>query len=245
VIAKFRKTIGADVKLPPTPYQINYRGELFLYSNSKGKLTGESFEFQAKLMGHTSDLGRHRKEMEMKIGVVPLRLIEVIDGAKSWYQINDSDPAVPHRGLLEARKQREIHIEVFLGTENFDPARWQFSEVKSAKFRGTDVWEVEAKSKGTNPISLSFDKQSGLLMRLKTLATDIALVLTPGEQPRLETFERDLHFTEWKTFSGRMLPGELHAFHDGVLWQRLEPVSITFPKTMDPNLYVAPMPRNQ
>jgi hypothetical protein len=242
LITKFRKTIGADVTPGSIPYLIRYRGERYMYSLRDGRLTGEVFEFDSKLYGYTKKHNQHRKETETKIGVVPLKIVEVINGDKGWYQMNEGEVIAMKKAELAGRDQRELHIEVFLGRESFDPGLWKFSPPKSTEMRGQDAWVFEAKKTDSqDPVTLCFAKQSGLLLRLTSQATDFAWL--PGEKPKVESFKRDLYFSDWKQFTGRMLPGHIQAFNDGVLWQQMEPVSVTLLKTIDDEMFAMPQPK--
>jgi len=238
LITRFRKAVGAEALTGSHPYLIQYRGERYLYSLRDGRLLGESLAFDGKLYGYTDKHNQHRKEMEMKIGVVPFKIVEVIDGDSGWYQMNEGEAVKMSKKEIEGREQRELHIEVFLGRESFDPGLWQFSESKSTQVRGQDAWMLEATAKGKEPLTLYFAKQSGLLLRLKSKATDLAWL--PGEKPKVESFTRDLYFRDWKKVGGRMVPGNLEVFHDGVLWQQMEPVSISLGDAIDPKLFAAP-----
>lgn len=238
LLTKSRNLLGADARVVSTPYVIKFRGERYLYSTVDGKLKGDAYEFETKVFGHTDYPQKNRTEMEMKIGKVPFRVIEVVDGDSGWYQLNDSDPVVMSKSVLQARKQRELHIDMFLGTWHFEPGQWQFSEPKSTRMQGRDAWEFEAKSSGYAPITLWFAKESNLLLRMKAKATDVALLGAP--ELRLETFTRDLQFSDWKKFGTRLLPGHLQIFNDGVLWKNVEPLGVTFPKEMDAKLFVMP-----
>src|SRR6516164_8064799 len=77
LVTKFRKAIGADVTPGSIPFLIQYKGQRYLYSLRDGKLVGDSFDFEAKLYGITDKHNKHRKDMEMKIGVVPFKIVEV------------------------------------------------------------------------------------------------------------------------------------------------------------------------
>jgi len=132
LITKFRKTIGAEANTGSVPYLIQYRGQRYLYSLQGGKLLGDVFEFDSKLYGFTGKRNKHRKEWEMKIGIVPFKIVEVIDGTSGWYQINEGEGVTMSKAALVGQEQREHHIEVFLGRESFPDKVWQFSETKSA-----------------------------------------------------------------------------------------------------------------
>jgi hypothetical protein len=242
LIASFRKTIGGETTSKSVPYLIQYRGERHLYSLRDGKLLGESYPFNAKLYGYTDKHNKHRKEIEMKIGIVPFKMVEVIDGHTGWYQMNEGDAVPMSKRELDGREQREIHVEVFLGRESFDPGRWQFSDPESTQVRGQDAWKFEARAKETEPLTLYFAKDSGLLIRLTSKASDFAWL--PGANPKVESFTRDLYFGNWKKLGNRMFPGSLEAFHDGVLWQQMEPVSLSLTETINPQLFAAP-PRKE
>jgi hypothetical protein len=241
LITRFRKTIGAEAITGSIPFLIQYRGQRYLYSLRDGRLTGESFEFDGKLYGYTDKHNKHRKEMEMKIGIVPFKIVEVIDGGSGWYQFNESEALAMSKGEIEGRGQREVHVETFLGRESFDPGLWQFSESKSTQVRGQDAWMFEARTKSLQPLTLYFAKQSGLLLRLTSKTMDFAWL--PGEKPKLESFTRDLYFRDWKKFGPRMLPGHLEAFHDGVLFWHMEPVNISLLETIDAKMFAMPQPR--
>jgi hypothetical protein len=246
LVTTFRKTIGATVETSKSiPYLIKYRGDRYLYSVRDGKLLGESFSFDAKLYGFTDKRNMHRKEMEMKIGVVPFKIVEVINGNSGWIQINEGEQVAMSKAEVDGRDQREIHVEVFLGRESFDPKLWQFTEPKSSKVRGQDAWVFEAKSKqNPEPLTLYFAKSSSLLLRLTSKATDFAFLL-PGEaKPKLESFTRDLYFRDWKKVGPRLLPGHLEAYHDGVLWQQMEPASVSLLDTVDTKLF-APLKKKK
>lgn len=238
LIDKFRKDVGADANPAATPYVLKYRGEKFMYAVTAGKLQAESFDFESTLTGFTDNPQKMRFQLEMKIGVVPLRIIEVVDGDSGWYQINDSDAVAMSKAQVEGRKQREKQIDVFLGMESFDPDKWQFSTPKSVNMHGHEAWEVDAKTKGSEPLTLTFAKQSGLLVSLKTKAVDFDLL--PGGKPTIESFTREFTFYGWKKFGNRMVPGHCAAFRDNVLWRHMEPVSVAFPKTIDEKLFAMP-----
>lgn len=243
LITKFRTTVGATAATAKSlPYLIQYRGNQFLYSLRDGKLIGESLEFQAKLYGYTDKRHLLRKEMEMKIGIVPFKVIEAIDGDTGWYQLNEGEGVSMSKVAVDARKQRELHVEVFLGKEPFDDTRWQFSEPKETVVREHDSWVFEAKTKGIHPLTLYFDKQTGLMLRLTGETTDFSW-LPGGGKPKLESFTRDLYFREWKKFGPRMLPGYLEIYQDGVLWQFFEPTSLALLPSADSKLFVAPQPK--
>jgi len=239
VITKFRKVIGADGPALTAPVVIKYRGQQHLYSITGGKLEGQAIDYVTTLtILLDTPQQTHRSETEMKIGIVPLKYVEVADLESGWYQINLSDAVAMSKIQLDARRKRSIQVAIFLGMESFDPERWEFSEPKSTQVRGQEAWQVEAKTGGVEPITLSFAKQTGLLLHLKTKANDFDLL--SGEKAKIETFARDLHFHDWKKFGNRMLPGHVAAFHDGVLWKHLEPVSVSFPKTIDAKLFAMP-----
>jgi hypothetical protein len=241
LITKFRKVIGAEAASESIPFLIQYRGERYLYSLRDGRLVGESFEFQTKRYGYSDKHNQHRVETEMKIGVVPLKIVEVISGNSGWYQMNEGEAVTMSKGEIEGKQKREHHVEVFLGRERFDPKLWQFSDPKSTQVQGHDAWMFEAKTKGMEPLALYFAKQSGLLLRLKSKTTDFAWL--PGETPKLESFTRDLYFRDWKPGRSRMLPGYIQEFRDGVLWRQMEPVSVNLGEAIDPKLFAAPQPK--
>jgi hypothetical protein len=240
LITTFRKTIGAEAMIASVPYLISYRGERHLYSLRDGKLHGESYDFTGKLLGYTDNPHKHRKEIEMKVGVVPIKMVEVIDGETGWYQLNDGAAVAMSQQLIQGRWQRELHAEVFLGRETFDPKHWKFSEPQSSVVRGQEAWKFEAKSSVQEPITLYFAKKSSLLLRLKSKATDFTLL--PGEAVRLESYVRDIQFYNWKKFGPRMLPGQFQVFNDGVLTVRMEPVEVSFAGAHNPALFVKPEP---
>jgi hypothetical protein len=241
LITKFRTTIGAEGFTGSIPYLIQYRGERFSYEFRDGKLVGESFGFEAKLYGYTDKAHVFRKETEMKIGVVPLKIVDVINGNSGWYQINEGDIVPLSKDAVEGRQKRELHVEVFLGRESFDPAVWQFSQLQSAQVRGRDAWTFEAKSKAQDGITLYFSKQSGLLLRLTSQTTDF--LWHPGQKAKLESFTRDLYFHEWKDLGKRKFPALLEVFHDNVLWEQLEPVGLTLGSVIEPKLFEVPQPK--
>ncbi len=241
IVAKFRKAIGADAPQGPNAYLIQYRGEHYLYSLRDGRLLGESFSYDTKLYGY-ADSNKRRREMETKIGVVPLKIVDAIDGDTGWYQLNEGETVVMSKTEVEGRGQRDLHVEVFLGIVSFDPAHWQFTEPESTQVRGQDAWMFEATTKGMEPLTLYFAKQSGFLLRLKSKTRDLAWL--PGEKAKVETFTRDLYLSDWKEFGKRMLPGHLQAYRDGILWQQMEPVNLSFPSTIDPKMFAAPGPKN-
>jgi len=241
LIGGFRKTIGADRAVTTVPYQISYQGERYAYSLEGGKLQADVYEFKSKLFGYT-DKHQHRKEVEMKIGIVPLRIVSVHSGNSGWYQINDGEVVLVSDEAVKGVAQREFHIEVFLGRESFDPKVWQFTEPTSTRVRGQDAWKLEARAGSADPIGLTFSKESGLLVRMTAKATDFTLL--PGKSTKLESFVRDLHFANWKKYGNRMLPGQLQIYHDGVLSQQMESVGLSFLDTIDPKLFVPPLLKN-
>jgi len=241
LIADFRHKIGADIgSAMSIPYMIDYRGERYSYTPSGGRITGEAFPFRAKLYGFTDKHHKHRKELEFKIGIVPLKIVEVIDGNTGFYQFNEGELVPMSKAELDGRDKRELHAEVFLGRESFAPKTWQFTDPRSTEVRGEGAWKIEGKASGHEPMTLYFNKQTGLLSRLTTKTTDF--VWNPVEKARLETFTRDLYLSDWKQFGKRMLPGRLEAYHDGVLWQQMEPLNVSMLDKADPKLFAGPAP---
>jgi len=237
LIAKFRKAIGADA-VKSTPYVIKYRGQRYLYSLADGRLQGQAYAFDASLTSHTSAPQTRRAEMEMKIGIVPFKIVEVVDGDTGWYQINEGDPAAMPKSIVKGRRERDMHIDSFLGLEAFSPDRWQFTEPKGATVRGQEAWQFNGTLEGLEPMTISFAKDTGLLLQITTKATDYEFL--PGAAPKIESFTRDMHFYDWKKFTTRMLPGHFDVFQNGVLWKQMEPVEVLLPETLDAKVFVMP-----
>src|SRR4051794_21065034 len=80
VVAKFRKALGVDGLAANEPCLTKFSGQRFMYSLTDGVLHGEAFEYEKSLLSYTGPVRKHRLELEMKIGIVPLRLIEAMDG---------------------------------------------------------------------------------------------------------------------------------------------------------------------
>jgi len=240
LITKFEKAIRAEKTSESVPYLAKARSAYFTYSLVDGRLQGKVTYLNETLMGYTNNADKMRKETVMLIGIVPFRYTEAVDGESGWSQMNDSKPVVMSKGLLRARKARDTQIDIVLGLESFDPNTWELSKPVSAEVRLQEAWEFEARAKELEPITLSFAKGSGLLLRLKAKAVDYDLMAGAAEEAKVKSFSREAHFYDWKKAGSRLFPGMVDIFQDGVLWKKTEFVDLSFPKAHDAKLFVMP-----
>ena len=242
LIAKFRSSIGDEATSKSIAFSIEFTGENYLYSLTAGRLRADVYPLRGKLMGYTDQPDKHRKETEMKIGIVPVKLVEVVNKDTGWYQFNDGEAVMLSKEQIQGMRQREIHVEVFLGRESFGSAAWQFSQPQGSQVRGQDAWKIEGKANSVGPITLYFSKDTGLLLRLSANATDFSLL--PGSEAKLETFVRDIYIDGWKKLGNRMLPQRLRVYHDNVLSMMLQAPELSFRKEWGADLFTAPKAKN-
>ncbi len=236
IIARYRKAIGAEkTKNAIRGMIFEGSGEVYTYSVRKGKLHGTAHTFTVKDWLQGKD--QYREDLEMKIGIVPLKLTGVMNKDKGWVQVNEGTPTLmDKRSLGWARDRDFLFVDVVLGLETF--AKWKLSKPKSTTVRGHDAWIIVATIKGDNPLTLYFSEKSGFLIRMRKKAQD--LDLSPGSAGKLWSFERDVYLDNWKEYNGFYYPRDEQVFRDGVLFMERQNNTIRLTPQIDNKLFEIP-----
>lgn len=238
IIAKYRKAIGGTAnaqRLYPSIFK--REGEYFLYSLKDGKIFGEHFPFEAKVWLNKANYVR--SDITMKIGIVNLTWTEVKQINKGWYQFNQDPPVAMDKDFFLAAEDREELWAIIEGEEAFDKG-WTFSEPKQEKVRGQNAWVIVANKKGINSITMYFDTQNYMLLRLSEQSSDYTRLL--DNRKVVTSFRRDVYLLSWKKYGNVMFPSDMEWFRDGVLHRTARTISIDFPSRIDDAIFE--MPKN-
>ena len=121
----------------------------------------------APLTGELASQGADRQKtvMEMEAGGEKLRIVHVLNRDKGWTKINDDLEELDADDLAEAKE--EAHVEWVATLVPLKDRTFQLATVSEVRIDKRPALGVRVSSKGRRDVTLYFDKESGLLVRMQ------------------------------------------------------------------------------
>jgi hypothetical protein len=155
--------------------------------------------------------------------------VEVIDGDKGWISIHGKAAEADADGLARMKQQVYLSRVIWL-TPLLKDKEFELTTLKETKVNDRPALGVKVASKGQKDVSLYFDKESGLLIKL--------------DYPTKNNLGRDVtqedHFSNFAEMGGVKLPKKSIAFQDGKKLMELEVTEAQFPESIPAREFAKP-----
>ena len=191
-------------------------------SRSKGKLLD---------LDYTSDNSvqlpdRSRTVAESKFG----KFVQVLNGDKGWIKLGDLSRECAKEELDEMREQFNAMQISRLAVLN--DREYKLSPLGEEKVDDRPVIGVRVEHKGFRDISLYFDKESYLLLKMETRIKD---PLRGGEEIAAETL-----YNDYKDVDGVMTAHKVTIKYDGKVYIESEVTEVKYSEKLDDMLFEKP-----
>lgn len=191
-------------------------------AKTKGKLL--ELEYTAETSIQLPD--RSRTGAESKLG----KFVQVLNGDKGWVKLGDLSRECSKEELAEMKEQlnatRISHLTVLAEKE------YKLSALEEEKIDDRPAIGVRVERKGFREVSLFFDKDNGLLLKLQTRMRD---PLRGGEEFTAETL-----YGDYKNVDGLMTPHKFTIKYDGKVYNEGAITDVTFSEQIDDNIFEKP-----
>jgi hypothetical protein len=156
-------------------------------------------------------------------------VVEVIDGDKGWISINGKATEADADALARMKQQVYLSRVIWL-TPLLKDKEFELTTLKETKVNDKPALAVKVASKGQKEVSLYFDKESGLLVKL--------------DYPTKNNLGRDVtqedNFSNYAEVGGVKLPKKSVAFQDGKKLMELEVTEAQFPDSIPAREFAKP-----
>jgi hypothetical protein len=141
------------------------------FDKSKGKVhvLGQVADFTSESSLQLPD--RLRTEIQSKFGDQDFTFIQVVSGGKGWNKIGDSTTEMDKDMLAEAKEQLNAHSITHLAC--LVDKEYKLSPLGEVKVGDRPAIGVRVERKGYRDVSLFFDKEKSLLLKMETRTKDI------------------------------------------------------------------------
>ena len=158
---------------------------------------GEAVDFSLEI---SSQNNQWRFGMDMKIMGFDLKLISVVNGDKSWEQVNDDVKDMPADHLAEHKEQ--MHASAVISLLPLEKKDYKLSPLGDVKVGDQLAAGVRVSKEGRRDVNLFFDKAKGHLVKSEYMIKDIK---GSGEQEISQT----IFYFDYKEFQGPRLPSRM------------------------------------
>ena len=165
--------------------------------------------------------GQIKIALTLKTAPKTTKIVEVIDGDKGWISIDGQVKEADAVSLARAKQllylSRISRLTPLLGEKEFELTALEESKVNDRPTAG-----VKVVSKGHEDVSLYFDKETGLLVKLEY----------PTRNNQYREVTQEDFFSEYAEFCGVKLPQKNVSFQDGKKLVDVEIVDAKFPDSI-------------
>lgn len=217
--AKMREIIARAIKAHGGDNLEKFKGSI---SKSKGKLLDLEYTTETSLQ--LPD--RTRTVAESKLG----KFVQILNGDKGWVKLGDLSRECVKEELDEMREQLNAaqisHLTALIDRE------YKLSPLGEEKIDDRPVIGVRVEHKGCRDISLFFDKENNLLLKMETRIKDM---LRGGEEVPAETL-----YSEYKDVDGVMTAHKVTIKYDGKTYIESEVIDVKYAEKLDDSVFDKP-----
>jgi hypothetical protein len=220
VVDKAIKALGGEVKLKKG------RGATW---KTKGKLSIQGNETDFTAQATAAGLDRIHSEFESEFGGNPFKVVAVLDGDKGWVSFGMEPMELDAENL--AREKRNVYLQMVpvtllpLTSKDF-----QVESAGEAKVGDSEASVLKVKAPDGKEFELSFDKKSGLPLRLVAKVTDFM-----GNE-----FTQETTYGEYKELGGIKKATKLTTKRDGEAFIEAEITEFKLLEEVDDKLFEEP-----
>lgn len=174
--------------------------------------------------------GKLRTALKLDIQGMEIPVLQVVNGDKGWNQIMgmttdaDADSLAQSKVSLHAAR---VSALVPLVTEK----GFKLTSLGESNINGKPALGVKVTSAGQKDISLYFDKDNGLLVKLTR----------PGVDPTSKNaVTQDEYYSDYKERDGVKQPSKIVVNHDGKKFMEATVTEITYPATIEEKMFTKP-----
>lgn len=199
-------------------------------SKQKGKFhgLGEALDYTSEESIQLPD--RFRVEVHSKVGDQAFTFIQIINGDKGWRKIGDNTEELDKEMLEEAKEQMNsatISHLVCLNKKDY-----KLSSLGEVKVGDAPAIGIRVERKGFRDVSLFFDKDKSLLLKVETLGKD----LMQGGQEYTSTILYD----DYKKVEGMMVAYKITVQRDGKPYVDGEMTEVKLSEKLDDSVFEKP-----
>jgi outer membrane lipoprotein-sorting protein len=191
-------------------------------AKTKGKLLG--LEYTAETSIQQPD--RSRTGAESKLG----KFVQVLNGDKGWVKLGDLSRECSKEELAEMKEQ--LNATRISQLTALTEKEYKLSALGEEKIDDRPVIGVRVERKGFREVSLFFDKDNGLLLKMQTRMRD---PLRGGEEFTAETL-----YGDYKNVEGLMTPHKFTIKYDGKVYNEGAITDVTFSEQLEDNIFEKP-----
>jgi hypothetical protein len=170
-----------------------------------------------------------RNEMKCAVLGETTTQIVVLNGDKAWTTANGLEQPLTEPVKAEMEETRYAD-QVTLLTPLLDDKKFQLTSLGEKKVRDRPVQGVKVTAKGHRDIELYFDKETGLLAKVKRMAMSPKMVAAVQEE----------YWTDFKETAGVKRPMRFQVYQDGKLFTEGELTDVQYPDQVDKALFEKP-----
>jgi hypothetical protein len=199
-------------------------------SKSKGKfyLMGQAVDFTGETSLQLPD--RFRNEVHSKFGDQEFTFIEVINGDKGWAKSRGMTIDMNKEMLAEAKEQMHgANLSQLVCLKEKD---YKLSPLGEMKIGDRPAIGVRVERKGYRDVSLYFDKDKNLLLKLETRVKDF----TQGGQE----FTSTTVYSDYKKVGGMMVAYKVTIERDGKPFVEAENTEVKVSEKLDDSVFDKP-----
>jgi hypothetical protein len=199
-------------------------------TKTKGKFYG--FGDGVDYTGETSIQLPDRLHLEIssKFNDQDFKFAQVVNRDKGWFKLGDNTTDMTKEMLEEAREQLNVanvtHLVVLTGKE------YKLSPLGDLKVGDHQTVGVRAEREGYRPVSLFFDKESGLLVKSETRGKDLQ---RGGEEYTAETL-----YGDYKKVQDLLVAHKVSVKRDGKRFVEGETTDVKLSEKLDDNVFAKP-----
>lgn len=199
-------------------------------SKSKGKvhLMGQAIDFTGETSVQLPD--RFRNEIHSKFGNQEVTFIEVINGNKGWAKSGEMTGEMTKDMLIEAKEQMNAAGITQLAC--LTDKEYKLSPLGEVKVGDRPAIGVRVERKGYRDVSLYFDKDKDLLLKLETRGKDI---LQGGQE-----FTSATLYSDYKKAGGIMVAYKVTLERDGKPFVEAENTEVKVSEKLDDSVFDKP-----
>lgn len=169
---------------------------------------------------------RLRTAAESKLG----KMVQIINGDKGWVKFGELSRECIKEELPEMREQlnalRISHLTVLTDKE------YKLSPLGEENIDGRPAIGIRVEHKGFRDVSLFFDKENGLLLKMQTPIKDL---LRGGEEIAAETL-----YGDYRNVDGVMTSHKFTIKYDGKVYNEGEITEVKYSESLDDNVFDKP-----
>lgn len=199
-------------------------------SKSKGKFhgLGDAIDYTGETSLQLPD--RLRTEVHSKFGDQEFTFIQVVDGKKGWIKIGGKTDEMNEDMLAEAREQMNAANITHLAC--LSDKEYKLSPLGEVKVGDHPAIGIRVERKGYRDVSLFFDKEKGLLVKMETRGKDL---MQGGQEYTSTTL-----YSDYKKVEGMMVAHTVTIKRDDKPYVDGETTEVKFSEKLDDSVFEKP-----